>query len=329
MKVFNIFSLDSIPAVASKPEERRACCPWCLERVGKVDTSFKLHFNTRNGLYHCFRCEASGRVNLKSGVLLLPQNDNKGNEELLAELREKVNNIGNYDFKSEEFNFDLDKISYTLSKDETPIAYKYLSNRGITDEEMSKFNIRVGKSYINEEGITVSRWRGRVLFPFIENSKVVYIVGRSYTGKEPKYLNSSNSKSGIVYNIDSVNGKAILTEGIISGIAAERYTKIPAVSLLGKTAVSYKMRYKELSVDFSVQLEKIRSKADILYISLDGEVDIKKERASRDIVKKALDLSFILHLVKLPFNKDPDDLKEDYLIYFNQAKKINLIGEVL
>jgi len=328
MKKYNLLELDYKQASSTNLDEVCMCCPWCIEKVGKVDVSYKLNLNMRTGVFHCFRCNASGRIDLK-GAFLLSDNKYKNDNDLYSKLRDRVSIIDNNTNiidNVKDININLEKISYKLDKKETPFALKYIKERGITDKEIKKFNIRVGKSYI-ENDKTISKWRGRILFPFEEDNKITYVIGRSYTGKEPKYLNSNTPKFGVVYNIDSVNGTCILTEGLISAIAAERYTNIPAVSLLGKTAVNKVIKYKDIKINFSLQLEKIRNKADTIYISLDGDVDIKREKSSLNIIKKSLELGFKVYLVELPIGKDPDDLKENYLYYFNKSKRIKFYEE--
>jgi len=47
-------------SVESRWPWRRANCPFCWERVGKVDRSHTWGINTETGYWHCYRCKAKG-----------------------------------------------------------------------------------------------------------------------------------------------------------------------------------------------------------------------------------------------------------------------------
>lgn len=276
------------------------CCPYCEKRGKGVDTKYHLGVNTVKGVYHCFKCDAAGRMSdIKELALLAPSDISLD----LDAVKQKLRGM----FESESKEFDLDKISWPLTGD-TPMAYKYMLDRGFSPEEIIKHKLRVGRPYTN--GIEeVNKFSGRIIFPFISDGKCVYFTARSINGREPKYLNSSGSKSTLVYNIDSVNGTCILCEGIVSAIAAERTTGIPAVSILGKSASFF-------------QLNRIRSKCNKIYLSFDGDVT---EDETFAILKKLLKMFDEVYHIKLPHGMDPDELKEDYRPYFSNAKKVPIL----
>ena len=182
-----------------------------------------------------------------------------------------------------------------------------MRERGFSDEEMQQDHIRVGKSYMDGDR-KITRWSGRIIFPYIERGRAVYIVGRSYNRKEPKYINSRGGKGLVVYGIERLNGEreCILCEGIISARAAERATGVPAVSFLGKSGSSW-------------QLSKLRTVCDRVYLSLDGGVGTTGTGNLRvGLTWKG----FQVHEVTLPDKLDPDDLKGEYVYFFTKSKKI-------
>jgi len=300
MKRYNPFgNLDAIET--SNPDEWRINCPFCIKSGKGEDDKQHLYVNVSKGLFNCFRCGSKGTIGqlLKYGI----HGKAKGPSPEFDKLRERINKV----YKRPELKtFDLDQISWKLDKD-TPIAFKYMLDRGFSEQEIRKYDLRVGKSYVvNEEtGETVKKWAGRVIFPFYDNGQVVYLVGRAYCGKEPKYINSKGDKSQIIYGIDNIKDRTcILCEGIISAIAAERITNVSAVSMLGKTATNF-------------QLSRLREQCDIAYACLDGGVE-KIEKTKLNL--RLLSFGFKVAEISLPGEKDPDELGSDFKQFFDEAR---------
>lgn len=288
-------NIDHIPGTAGK-NEILIKCPYCK------DHKYRLGINLSKGVYHCFNCDKAGRItDIKEFALISFETPSNDFEALKSKLR------GMCEISSKDF--DLDHISWPLDKKGTPLAYKYMIDRGFTPEEIVKYNLRVGKPYFDASGKEIKRTSGRIIFPFMSDGNCVYYIARTLTGAIPKYLNSDGSKSTLVYNIDKVDGVCILCEGIISAIAAERTTGIPSVAVLGK------------SISF-FQLNRIRSKCNKIYLSMDGDVT---EEENSKILKRLVKMFDEVYLVKLPYGTDPDELKSEYQKYFQEAQKINIL----
>ena len=291
----------------SKPNEFWTCCPFCEERKGSPDTNFHLGFNTKKAMWHCFRCEASPR-NVKTNIENLKDTARLyETPSTVTQLRSRIERAATR--KTPDY-IDLDLISWELTKEHTPLAYDYMINRNFSPDEIKKYNLRVGKTFIDPKTKrNVKRWRERILFPFFDGDNCIFVCGRSYMGRDPKYINSSGSKKSVVYGLERVNGEkeCIIAEGIISAIAAERATGIPAVCLLGKSNSDW-------------ALSKIRSKANRVYLSLDGGVN----RERRELRRRLLGLGFEVFEVLLPEGKDPDDLGSEYRQCFDQRKKVSI-----
>lgn len=302
-----------VPGSSKKPGEYFMKCPFCELRGYGPDKGHRLGFNIYTGVYHCFRCRATQKTNgafnkLEELALLSNQNENDYLENDLTPIRERVNRLF---LKPKIKQYNLDDVSLPLTEEDTPFAYSYLANRGFTDRDIIKYTLRVGKVYFDENlGRDVKKWSGRIIFPFIEGGNVAYLIGRAYAGKEPKYLNSSGNRSYIVYGLDKVMGECILCEGIISSISAEKWTGIPSVATLSKTITKQ-------------QLSRIRTKCNKIWLSLDGDVLVDEKIP---ILKELLSLGFEVYNIDLPQDKDPDDLGEDYLTYFKEAKKVNRLS---
>lgn len=306
--------LDIKPGTGTKGrsgQEFQMCCPFCITRGHSPDKGYRLGFNIKKKIYHCYRCGKKGPLkDLKELELLNFYTPDDGYEEIKKKLNEKNNIL-------ELSDYNLDIMSYPISMEETPIAYNYMINkRGYSPEELIRYNVRVGKRFI-EKGEQVNKWAGRVIFPYFYEEQCIYLVGRSYTDKEPKYLNTPEPKTLVVYGLDDIKGKiVILCEGIISAHAAQRYTGISAVAMLGKSPLDS-------------QLNRLRHKCKIVYQCWDGDVS-SEERLHN--ARKMISMGFEVWDIDMPtyetvdgktVGHDPDSLKEEFVHYFNQAKRIN------
>jgi len=303
--------------------EYYVCCPFCKERVGKEDVKYKMGVSVNKNVAHCFRC---GKI--------IRFDDNQKEEytidfksETLDELKDSLINNKSFSTRSEDKEIlDLNIIGRPIDKEETPFAYEYLMDRGITEQEIKELNIFCGKSYKQSfltkecgiiDNMVIKKWEGRILFPFIENGIIKYIIGRDYIGQEPRYLNSKGDKSSILYKVGQANdGNCILCEGFVSAIAARRYTGVDAVCTLGK-------------YPSDIQLTKLKKICNKVYFSYDA--DVTKE-VRLDVIKGLVKYGFDLQVVDIPLKKeilqdgtekiykDPDDYKEKYLDFFLNSK---------
>lgn len=305
----NIFDQD-IVASASVPGSYNANCPFCEHKIGKVDTKKHLNFNTRKGVYRCPRCDTSGKLSDLSEFNLLV--DSKAPE--LPDLKQRMAELF---IRKRNVHFDLDLISWPLTPEQTPIAYNYIKVRGFTDDDIQRYGLRVGIPYFDPvRNYQVKKWTGRILFPFLnETGECTYLVGRTYVGGEPRYLNSGGSRSALVYNLQEVQGECIVCEGIVSAIKAEKITGIPSVALLGKSATNF-------------QLSRIRSRATRVWLALDGDT-LPQEKDL--IIQRLFALGCQVYIIDLPLQitptggkkKDPDDWSKIFLRLFESARRVD------
>jgi DNA primase len=215
--------------------------------------------------------------------------------------------------QSEEI-FDLDTISFPVSKELTPIAYDYLKSRNISDSEIEEYQIRVGKSYqLNNK--RVKKWKGRILFPFFENNQVIYIVGRTYTNQEPKYLNSKGSRRDKLFPSRTFKtSEIIVCEGIFDAINAKRTTNIFSVATLGK----------EITEE---QVNIIAGNgAKTVYLALDPDLTIREWQKS---IMKFLVKGCRVYPVLLPQGNDVDSVGNKFPYYLEESIKKDLASTFL
>ena len=284
-----------------RPNDIFINCPFCK------DYRYKMGVNLTTLKYNCFICEARpfthGPIkNIEQLAFLVPHHDHT-----LDDIKGRLKNLG----KKLTPSIDLDEISWHMHPKDTPIGYQYMLNRGFTDSEIDQYQLRVGKDYYDKEKeYRVQKWAGRIIFPFFDNGRTTYCVGRAYTGKEPKYLNSRGKKEFLVWGLDTVdNGVAILCEGVISAISAQRTTGIPAICVLGKSISGW-------------QLAKIQQKCHTVYKSFDGGIKTEEDEKTKKLLTGS---GLTVYNIQLPGTSDPDDLGEEYLKYFQTAEKLSFI----
>lgn len=181
-------------------------CPFCLQRRGKADDDHKLWCNVESGKWHCFKCDAKGRLSK-----LLPESSDGVYGDIISMFSEHTG-----DSTAEE-----DSLFYlpNLPVESGTLAHEYCQKRGITNSDIEFYNIRLG----------TGRLFGRVVFP-----NVIYTESkcwtdmysaRTYIGQEPKYLNPEYChKTNSVFNIHNQNegSDLIVVEGVVTAIAAGR-----------------------------------------------------------------------------------------------------------
>lgn len=287
----------------ANPNEVRICCPFCVSKAKGEDTKYHCYVNLQKGAFNCFRCGAKGGVGalkryINLGVSYVP--------EKFDNLREKMNNL--FQLKKLQI-IDLDLLSFAISEEETPIAWHYMIDRGFSPEELEFYKVRVGKTFWDDKmQKDIRRWEGRVIFPFYENDLPIYLVGRSYIDREPRYLNTSGGKGLVIYNIDQVKDECLICEGIISSIAATRSSGIPSVAVLGKFMSEH-------------QMMKLKTRVSKVTICLDGDVT---SREKKELSLKLWAAGFDVWIANLPEDSDPDEMKEAFPACVKQAKKFRI-----
>lgn len=303
---------NAVPAHASNPNRFKTDCPFC----GK-EGHFYFDIKTKMGI--CFKC-MDHHIPLGSEFALTPE---EAPSREIEEMRESLNKL--FQPIPEIPGIDINAFSEPINPQRHPKSFKYLiEDRFLTEEDIQKYDIRSGISYRDSKDKLITKWTGRVVFPFYEDGICTYAIGRTYMGDDRKYVNVDTPKTTIVYGIDRIkNRECIICEGLLSAIAAEKTTGISSVCLLGKTISP-------------LQLYKIRKHADRVWQSLDGGVPTRQIKTmSRRLYKAGFDEVWKVNLPSegeldihgniCKKDYDPDDLGDDYLLYFNKAEKVRFL----
>ena len=275
-------------------------CPNC-KMLGKRYDDYKLSLSLEKNVFHCYRCGWSGRVDqllqgyVNGGALLRYKLDN-------IDTKQRIKYTSPSGLLIQAELVDLDNISVKIDRSFVN-AVEYLRSRNITFEEIKKYDIRIGQG----------RYRGRIIVPTFDlNNNVVYLVARDYVSENPeaKYINPQGShKSFAVWNIQNVstNGKVIITEGVFSGIAANRNTPedVTAVSIFGKVLA-----------DSQARIIASKNPTEISF-SFDGDVSRAEIINNYKTLRKFYNGT--VTIIKLNGDEDPDNMKPDS--YSDRYKK--------
>lgn len=233
---------------------------------------------------------------------------------------------------------EIKKNLYSLYKDATnyykqalsknPEIKKYLMDRGLSDEDITKFHFWYADSWVSLYNYLKDKWYedeiigqsqvflsvasrkdkfiGRVIFP-IQNLRwdFVAFAGRILWKWEPKYLNSPASdiydKSNILYGLYDARttitkvDHIIITEWYMDTIALHRAGFFQAVAVSG-TALTEK------------HITIIKRLTHKIYLSFDN--DKAWENATRNSLELLKNKWLEVRVIKLIWGKDPDECLE-------------------
>jgi DNA primase len=151
---------------------------------------------------------------------------------------------------AKEFISLTDIVENKIATIESKHAIKFLRKRGITPEDIIKYNIGFCK-----EG----KYEGRVIIPsYDDNGKINYYIARDYNDlSSRKYKNPPNSVKNIIGWGLYINWKApiILCEGIFDALTIKRNV----IPLFGKV------------LHEKLMTKLVKSEVDRIYIALDND----------------------------------------------------------
>ena len=241
----------------------------------------KLQINIITGKWHCWVSNAGGH-NLFQLFKKL-----NATQEQFRELRGIVDETS-YGYESKEVKkngkVELPKEFLSLVyKHPSPVyknAMMYLQRRGITYEDILKYNI----GYC-DQGL----YTNRIIIPsYDEDGQLNFFVGRDIFESKMKYRNSPTPKDVVGFELFiNWDEPIVLCEGPFDAIAIKRN----AIPLFGKTILS------------NLKRKIIKKKVKQVYISLDRDAILDSIKMVEDFMKNDIDVYF----VNLP-EKDPSDL---------------------
>ena len=253
----------------------------------------KLQINIKTQKWHCWVSNQGGH-NLFQLFKKL-----KANKEQFDELRDILGTSSYRNYKSDnskkEGKVELPKEFLSLTYKHPSPVYKhamfYLSKRGITYEDILKYNI----GYC-DQGL----YSNRTIIPsYDEDGQLNFFVGRDIFDSKLKYRNCSTTKNIIGFDLFiNWDEPIVLCEGVFDAIAIKRN----AIPLFGKTVPKSLMK--------KIYEKQIKS----IYILLDRDAIKDSIKMIDDFMKNGIDVYFVN--IK---EGDPSDI--------GFTKTINLIKE--
>lgn len=183
-------------------------CPFCDDDKGHLGVS------RNKGIFHCFKCNASGRIrDLKPSL-------NEFTERVKERLEPRETIV------TTPTELELPESFRYITCDRSNRAFRYLIDRRIDEEEIERYDI----------GQCISGFFAhRIIIPIYEKEKLTYFVGRTYMNAVPRYMNSPTPKKGIIFKtFETRVSEAIIVEGIYDALRIGKW--FPTIALLGKIA---------------------------------------------------------------------------------------------
>lgn len=332
----------------SKGKEFIGLCPFHAEKT----PSFTV--NDYKQFYHCFGCGAHGDI-----VSFIINFDKINYHEAIEHLAKEAGIDITSSYASEkEIAFDrklhdileIATAFYHAELDGKIEALNYLKSRGLSTPIIKKFRIgyasnndllirkltkRFSSKEILEAGIfkqnnyngeMFSSFRNRIIFPIFDIfDKVIALGGRALDGKNPKYLNSSETtifcKRNILYGLNFARGEAfkkeeiIVTEGYMDTISLHNFGFTNTVATLGTSVNENHLKILWETVNEPV----FCMDADTAGVNAMNRLAM--------IALKHLTIGKSVHFIELDKGFDPDDIlrkggKELFREFLN--KKIGL-----
>ena len=300
----NILLLNTVESVLGKGHKTSKGnysfhCPFCNHRKPKLEINLVTNSKKENP-YHCWVCNTKGK-----SILTLFKKLNASREKVM-EVASIIKVTPNQEIVEEANIVKLPKEFKSLIGDKTiegRHAKAYLKKRGLTDEDIIKYNI----GYSNN-----GRYNDSIIIPSYDSSyKLNYFISRKIVESSRKYDSPSCDKNALIGLESNINWKTpiILCEGIFDAIAVKRN----AIPLFGKT------------ISKALMKKLVESEVKTIYLALD-----------QDAIKDALDHAMTLlnygksvYLVEMD-GKDPSELGfEKFTKLLHTAHELTLVDLML
>jgi DNA primase len=238
-------------------------CPYCS------NNRYNLEINSVEGIYHCWVCGASGRIE-KFFTDQSLNFDTTGWKPSVVTREEK----------------DVEQMDLSLFKTvEYKANYKFLSGRGIEADDVSRYNLLT---------VDQGRYKDRLIIPLKDGEKYVYFVSRDMFPRG-KYLNPViDRKNLLLYYLGedvSVRKRLYIVEGAFDAISVNKLGF--SVAMLIGSSLSDGQIKKIKRIGFS----------DVV-VCLDGDLKKKAVDMQLNLIRDGVNAKIIL----IPGNDDPNDL---------------------
>ena len=224
-------------------------CPFCQHHKNKLEINCVTDEKKQNP-WHCWVCEAKGKT-IKSlfKSTKVPANKVAELNMIIAPGEKRVKQEFGAIELPKEFIPLYTSVEDKIGQIEAKHALKFLKKRGITQEDIIKYNI--GFCFNGP-------YKDRVIIPsYDENSSLNYFIARAYKDEIQKYKNPpTDAKSAIGWELYiNWNAPIILVEGVFDALTIKRNV----IPLFGKI------------IHEKLLAKLVRSSVNRIYIALDPD----------------------------------------------------------
>jgi DNA primase len=272
-------------------------CPFCTHHKNKLEVSLRTTAKREN-FWHCWVCGAKGKTLLTLFKKVKAPKDKIDELNLLVVPTKKEEIVTGTLELPKEFISLLNSVEDKIAQIEAKHALKFLKKRGITQEDIIKYNIGFCKDGAYNE---------RVIIPSYDaKGRLNYFIARSYKNSDRKYKNPPALVKDVIGFELYINWNApiILVEGIFDALTIKRNV----IPLFGKVLHSKLMQ------------KLVKSSVDRIYIALDND-------ARKDALKQAETLMSYgkeVYLVEME-GKDANEIGfEQFLNTLEKTVPLNL-----
>lgn len=274
-------------------------CPFCTHHKNKMEINLRTTAKREN-FWHCWVCGAKGKTLLSLFKKIKAPQDKINELNILIVPSKKEEHVAISALElPKEFISLSNPIEDKIAQIEAKHALKFLKKRGITINDIVKYNIGFCK-----EG----KYEHRIIVPsYDEYGKLNYFIARDY--KEPslqKYKNPPASAKDVIGFELYINWDApiILVEGMFDALTIKRNV----IPLFGKV------------IHGKLMEKLVKSSVDRIYIALDND-------ARKDALKQSemlMSYGKEVYLVEME-GKDANEIGfEQFLNTLEQTKPLNL-----
>lgn len=273
-------------------------CPFCTHHKNKLEINLRTTAKREN-FWHCWICGAKGKSLLTLFKKIKAPQDKINELNILVIPDKKEISISSDILElPKEFTSFSDIPENRVTQIESKHALKFLKKRGLTQDDIIKYNIGF---------CTEGKYEGRIIIPSYDNNKRLnYFIARDYKGETPqKYKNPPVSAKDVIGFELYINWDApiILVEGMFDALTIKRNV----IPLFGK----------ELHGKLMEKL--VKSSVNRIYIALDA--DARKDALRQ--AEKLMSYGKEIYLVEME-GKDANEIGfEQFLNTIEQTQPLN------
>jgi len=271
-------------------------CPFCKHHKPKLEV------DPKSGVWHCWVCNEKGRT--PTSILRKIHANADAIREMRSYFPDGKTNVDEKTYAKVELPKEYKPFLAASSALTYRQAKAYITRRGITEQDIIKYNIGYCET---------GKYANSIIIPsYDKNGQINYFISRSFE-KEPKrkYNAPSCNKNDLIGLEYYINWKVpvILCEGIFDAIALKRN----AIPLFGKT------------IPKSLMLKLVESDVKTVYLALDKDALKEAINYSQQLINLGKDV----YLIELQ-GKDPSEIGfEDMTKYLHTAKQLTFADLLL